>query len=275
MPSSLFDVPRRHPHPLVALGRSSAIIWNDVALLLIFLGQLVGATASIIRSPRQMRWNEFPGLCRSVGADALVIISLLGFLIGAILAFQTSVPLDRFGAIELIPTIVGIAVVRELGPLIAAILVAGRTGAAFAAEIGTMRVTEELSALRVIGIDPLTFLVFPRILAMVLMLPILCVYTDILGVLGGYIVMSTRGFSLIQYLQSFKSGVEVSDVTGGLIKTLAFAVLIASAGCQSGLRTGAGPGAVGLSTTRAVVWSIVLIIFADLMFGFIYYSLGM
>ncbi len=271
---SLTDPPaHKRTNPISALGLSVAQHLQHIAHLIVFLGQLMAATASALRAPRQIRWKEFPALATTIGADAILIISLLGFLIGAILAFQTAVPLDRFGAVGLIPTIVGIAVVRELGPLIAAILVAGRTGAAFAAEIGTMRVTEELSALRIIGINPLVFLVLPRVLATVLMLPLLCVYTDVLGVLGGYTVMASEGYSFTQYIESFKSGIQTSDVIGGLVKTIAFAVLIASAGCQCGLQTGAGPGAVGRSTTRAVVSSIILIVVADLVFGFIYYAM--
>jgi phospholipid/cholesterol/gamma-HCH transport system permease protein len=271
------------PHPphhssllraIATFGQSVALFFHQLQLLIAFAGSVVAATASLLRSPGQVRWREFPSLARSVGSDALFIISLLGFLIGAILAFQTAVPLDRFGAIQLIPTIVGIAILRELGPLIAAILVAGRTGAAFAAELGTMRVTEELSALRIMGIDPVVFLVVPRVLATVLMLPILCIYTDFLGVLGGYAVMATRGFSFVQYMESVRSQLELHDALGGLAKTLAFAALIAMAGCQCGIQTGAGPGAVGRSTTRAVVSSIVLIIVADVFFGFIFYALG-
>jgi phospholipid/cholesterol/gamma-HCH transport system permease protein len=272
------EVEAPHPHgiahSITCLGTATAIFWNHLAQLIAFFGGVTGAAASLFRSPGQIRWREFPALCRSVGADAIFIISLLGFLIGAILAFQTAVPLDRFGAIELIPTIVGIAILRELGPLIAAILVAGRTGAAFAAEIGTMRVTEELNALRIMGIDPLVFLVIPRILATVLMLPLLAIYTDFMGVLGGYAVMSTRHFSFVQYMESLRSQIELHDAVGGLVKTLAFGVLIAMAGCQCGIQTGAGPGAVGRSTTRAVVSSIILVIVADVVFGFIFYALG-
>ncbi len=199
---------------------------------------------------------------------------MLGFLLGAISGVSdVLVPLDRFGAIELIPTIVGIAILRELGPLIAAILVAGRTGAAFAAEIGTMKVTEELSALETMGLDPVAFLVVPRVLATVLMLPVLAVYTDLMGVLGGYVVMATRGFSLSQYMEAMRSGVVLADASGGILKTLVFALLIACAGCERGLMTGPGPGAVGRSATRAVVSSIVLIIVADLIFGLIFYTL--
>jgi phospholipid/cholesterol/gamma-HCH transport system permease protein len=255
-------------------GAAVAGIFSEIYILITFIGDVAAAAGSVIVSPRQVRWSEFPSLMRSIGADALFIISLLGFLIGAILAFQTTVPLDRFGAIELIPTIVGIAILRELGPLIAAILVAGRTGAAFAAELGTMHVTEELAALKVMGINPMTFLVIPRILATVLMLPVLCVYTNFLGILGGYCVMISRGFSYAQYMETLKAGVHLEDAVGGVAKTLAFGALIAIAGCQCGMQTGAGPAAVGRSTTRAVVSSIVLIVIADVVFGFLFYLLG-
>ena len=259
---------------VVRLGAAVATFGQDARGLLQFVGELLAAFWIVLRHPRHVRWGEFLTIAQEVGADALFILAMLGFLLGAILAFQTSVPLDRFGAIELIPTIVGIAILRELGPLIAAILVAGRTGAAFAAELGTMKVTEELSALRVMGLNPVAFLVVPRVLATVLMLPVLAVYTDLMGIIGGYVVMKTRGFSFSQFMESLKSGVQLQDAAGGILKTLVFALLIACAGCERGMLTGAGPGAVGRSATRAVVSSIVLIIIADLFFGLIFYTLG-
>ncbi|MGN6367847.1 MAG: MlaE family lipid ABC transporter permease subunit [Phycisphaerae bacterium] len=259
---------------VVRLGALVAGFGRDARGLLQFVGELLVAFWMVVRHPRQVRWGEFLTIAQEVGADALFILAMLGFLLGAILAFQTSVPLDRFGAIELIPTIVGIAILRELGPLIAAILVAGRTGAAFAAELGTMKVTEELSALKVMGLNPVAFLVVPRVLATVLMLPLLAVYTDLMGILGGYIVMKSRGYSFPQFMESVRSGVTLQDAAGGILKTVVFALLIACAGCERGLMTGPGPGAVGRSATRAVVSSIVLIIVADLVFGLIFYTLG-
>jgi phospholipid/cholesterol/gamma-HCH transport system permease protein len=265
---------RKPDHAVQRLGAQVAAFGEDARGLITFVGEFLAAFWTVARSPRQFRWREFFSIAQEVGADAVVILSLLGFLLGAILAFQTAVPLDRFGAVQLIPTIVGIAMLRELGPLIAAILVAGRTGAAFAAELGTMRVTEELSALRVMGLDPMAFLVVPRVLATLLMLPLLCIYTDVMGVLGGFSVMMSRGFSFVQYVESVRSNIEAMDAVGGVVKTFAFAMLIAFAGCERGMTTGPGPGAVGRSTTKAVVSSIVLIIAADVIVGFIYYALG-
>jgi phospholipid/cholesterol/gamma-HCH transport system permease protein len=266
--------PLRHISTIEKMGAGVALLGRDARAMLQFVGELIVAFWVVVRHPRHVRWGEFLSIAQEVGADALLILAMLGFLLGAILAFQTAVPLDRFGAVELIPTIVGIAILRELGPLIAAILVAGRTGAAFAAELGTMKVTEELSALRVMGLNPVAFLVVPRVLATVLMLPVLAVYTDLMGVFGGYVVMTTRGFSFLQYVESVRSGVTLQDAAGGILKTFFFALLIACAGCERGLTTGPGPGAVGRSATRAVVSSIVLIIFADMIFGVIFYTLG-
>ncbi|HUO09949.1 MAG TPA: MlaE family lipid ABC transporter permease subunit [Phycisphaerae bacterium] len=266
--------PVRRVGTIERMGAGMALLGRDARAMLLFVGELLDAFRVVARHPRQVRWGEFLETAQEVGADALLILAMLGLLLGAILAFQTAVPLDRFGAVQLIPTIVGIAILRELGPLIAAVLVAGRTGAAFAAELGTMKVTEELSALRVMGLNPMAFLVVPRVLATVLMLPVLAVYTDLMGVLGGFIVMKSRGYSLVQYMESVRSGVTLQDAAGGIIKTFVFALLIASAGCERGLATGPGPGAVGRSATRAVVSSIVLIIFADEIFGLIFYTLG-
>jgi phospholipid/cholesterol/gamma-HCH transport system permease protein len=163
---------------------------------------------------------------------------------------------------------------RELGPLITAVLLAGRSGSAFAAEIGTMKVTEEVSALQTLGLNPVRFLAVPRVLAAMLVTPLLTLYCNLLGVLGGYTVMAGYQFTFRQYLSAVRNATNYQDLAGGVFKTVVFAFIIGGIGCMRGLRTGAGPGAVGDSTTRAVVAGIVVVIVADGLFGVAYFYLG-
>jgi phospholipid/cholesterol/gamma-HCH transport system permease protein len=208
------------------------------------------------------------------GARALPIIGMLGFLVGLIMAFQGAVLMAQFGAEIYIADFVGKSVARELGPLITAIIVAGRTGSAFAAEIGTMKVNEEIDAFTTMGLDPVRFLVIPRVLAATWMTPLLAVLTNIFALAGGAIVMKGLGFPLITYVNRVLAAVTVMDYTGGLIKAFIFGLLISGAGCLCGLRTGAGASAVGNSATRAVVSSIIMIVIADGIFAVLFYFLG-
>jgi ABC transport permease subunit len=182
-------------------------------------------------------------------------------------AFQTFDPMAKYGAKLQVADVVAVSVVRELGPLITAIILAGRSGSAFAAEIGTMKVTQELDALRTFGIDPVRFLVIPRLIATTIVTPMLAIWASILGVAGGYMILAPEGFTLAQYADEVRQAVTVGGFVQGLVKAAVFAILVASIGCLSGLRTGQGPGAVGLSTTRAVVAGIVAIILADSVLG--------
>ena len=208
------------------------------------------------------------------GFDAIGVVALLGFLIGAIIAFQTFDPMARYGAKLQVADVVAVSIVRELGPLITAIILAGRSGSAFAAEIGTMKVTQELDALRTFGIDPVRFLVLPRLIATVIVTPMLAVWASILGVAGGYVILFSEGITLSQYIDQVQSALTVGGFLQGLAKAAVFALLVAAIGCLAGLRTGQGPGAVGLSTTRAVVAGIVAIIVADSVLGSFFYTLG-
>jgi phospholipid/cholesterol/gamma-HCH transport system permease protein len=180
----------------------------------------------------------------------------------------------RYGAKLQVADVVAVSIVRELGPLITAIILAGRSGSAFAAEIGTMKVTQELDALRTFGIDPVRFLVLPRLIATVIVTPMLAVWASILGVAGGYVILVSEGITLSQYIDQVQSALTVGGFLQGLAKAAVFALLVAAIGCLAGLRTGQGPGAVGLSTTRAVVAGIVAIIVADSVLGSFFYTLG-
>jgi len=254
-------------------GDSAASVMSEIVAIIAFLGEVCAATAWLLIHPRQFRVRETLSVADGVGTNALPVILLLGFLIGTILAFQAATPLGRFGLVDMIPTVVCVSVVRELGPLLATLLLAGRTGSAFAAELGTMTVTEEISALKSMGIDPVRFLVVPRVLATIAMAPLLAIFSSAMGIIGGYAVMTNFDFSFASYIAQVRQAVTYKDLVGGEVKTLVFGLIVGGIGCLRGLRTANGPGAVGESATRAVVTSIVLIIVADGIFGFVYYCL--
>jgi phospholipid/cholesterol/gamma-HCH transport system permease protein len=259
---------------VVQIGKATAEILSDIGQLIIFIGELSATLAWALFHPLKIRGRDVLAVADKAGANAVAVVSLLGLLIGLILAFQTATPLERFGAQPMIPTIVAIAVVREMGPLITAVLLAGRSGSAFAAEIGTMQVTEELNALKTLGLDPVRFLVLPRVLAALLVTPLLTVFNILMSMVGAYIVMAALGYSLHFYIDQVTGCITYRDFIGGLAKSLVFAVIVAGIGCLKGMQTRSGPGAVGDSTTRAVVAGIVLTILADAVLGVVYYYLG-
>jgi len=268
----LADPPRERLPQRV--GRATARFFRELAGSVAFVGEMTAALAGAAVRPGRVRGRDFWLTCQKVGVDALPVVCLLGGLIGLIMAFQTATVAARYGATPFIPAAVSLSIVRELGPLIVAIIVAGRSGAAFAAEIGTMKVTEELDALRTLGLPPPTFLAVPRVLAAVLMVPLLAVFANVVGTAAGMIVMHRYGYSVSYYITAVQSAITYVDVLGGLAKTVVFGLIIGSVGCMRGLRTQSGPSAVGDSTTRAVVTSIVLVIVADMIFGVVYDAMG-
>jgi phospholipid/cholesterol/gamma-HCH transport system permease protein len=208
----------------------------------------------------------------AVGVGAIPIISLITFFVGVIIALQGAYELQRLGAMQLVPPLVAISITRELGPLVAAIVVIGRSGSAFAAEIGTMRVTEELDALTTMALDPVAFLVVPKFLAMAVMMPCLAIWADLMGVLGGSLFgVIGGGFTFSGYLIATRDALLLRDVTSGFIKSVVFGMVITAVGCQQGFSTGAGAEEVGRSTTSAVVVSILLVIVIDLLFTALFY----
>ncbi len=267
--------PAGGPGVVEAIGRATAGLGAEVYAILSFLGEVVAGLFWTLLHPRRLRWADLFAVADKVGTNAVPVICLLGFLIGAILAFQSAPPLSKFGGRDLIPTLVSVSVVRELGPLIASILMAGRTASAFAAELGTMKVTEEVNALRAMGLDPVRFLAVPRVLAAIAVAPLLAGFSSLMGVVGGYSVMVNYGFTVERYAVQVRGALSYKDLIGGEVKTLVFGLIVGGIGCLRGLRTGNGPGAVGDSTTRAVVTSIVLIIVADGVFGVLYFYLGL
>jgi phospholipid/cholesterol/gamma-HCH transport system permease protein len=208
----------------------------------------------------------------AAGVGAIPIVSLITFFVGIIIALQGAYQLQRLGAMQLVSSLVAIAITRELGPLITAIVVIGRSGSAFAAEIGTMRVTEELDALKTMALDPIAFLVMPKFLAMAVMLPCLAIWADLMGVLGGAVFgMAGGGFTFGGYMLATRDALLMRDITSGVIKSLVFAMVITAVGCHEGFATGAGAEEVGRSTTSAVVISILLVILIDLIFTALFY----
>jgi len=207
-----------------------------------------------------------------IGVSAVPVISFITFFIGVIMALQGAYELRRFGAMQLVADTVVISITRELGPLVTAIVVIGRSGSAFAAEIGTMKVTEELDALATMALNPIGFLVTPKLLAMLIMMPCLTIWADLMGVIGGSIVgVAAAGYSFSTYLTATRDALFMRDIVSGLVKSVVFALVITGVGCQEGFSTGAGSEQVGRSTTSAVVTSIFLVVLVDLVFTTIFY----
>ena len=210
-----------------------------------------------------------------VGVRALPILSLITFFIGLILALQSAYELRKFGAINFVAGAVAISMTRELGPLITAIVVIGRSGSAFAAELGTMKVTEEIDALETMAINPIHFLVTPKFIAMIVMLPCLTIWANSMGMLGGALFGVTQAdFTWVRYLQSSVDALFLRDIVSGLVKSIMFGVTITAVGCHEGLETGGGPEQVGRSTTRAVVMSIFLVVVVDLIFTALFFFIS-
>lgn len=208
----------------------------------------------------------------AVGVGAIPIVSLISFFVGLIMALQSAYELRRLGAIQFVADAVAISIIRELGPLITAVIVIGRSGSAFAAEIGTMRVTEEVDALETMALRPVAFLVAPKFLAMLAMVPCLTIWADAMGVAGGcFFGVAGADFTLLSYLQATRDALVLHDISTGLIKSALFAVVITAVGCKEGFATGAGAEEVGRSTTAAVVTSIFLVILVDLVFTALFY----
>lgn len=262
--------------PLLARIGIAALAARDEALnFLSFVGQTALAFAALLRGRARFRMEDLWLYIQQVGADALPIITLISFLVGVIMAFVGAVQLEKFGAAIYVADLVGIAVVREMGAMMTGIVMAGRTGAAFAAQLGTMKVTQEVDALTTMGISPLEFLVLPRALALCLMMPLLCLYSDLIGILGGAaIATGMLGLSLPVYFTELFQAVSTADLAGGVFKASVYGVLIALAGCLRGMQSGNSASAVGDAATSAVVTGIVLIISACGTFAVVFYVLG-
>jgi phospholipid/cholesterol/gamma-HCH transport system permease protein len=262
------------PVRLSWLGRAGTVviaIGTAAVEVLGFLGEVCVAFAGLVTGKVKIRWPQFGLLLYEVGVRALPIITLVGTLIGIILAFGAVVQLRQLGVQIFVADLVGISVAREVGALITAIVLAGRTGAAFAAQLGSMQVNEEIDALTTAGIPPVQFLVLPRMLSLILVTPLLTMYTDLFGMVGGGLVAVTMlDLSLTTYVTRLVQVVALADFAMGLVRASVFGVLIALAGCLRGMQSGRSATAVGLATTSAVVTSIVLTIIADGLLGMVF-----
>lgn len=256
------------------VGRGTLWVWKDIKVLVGFVGEMLAALIYSVRHPGTVRWKDALTTCETAGVNALPIVALIGFLMGLIMAFQSAVPLKRFGADIFVANMLTISMVRELGPLVTAILLAGRSGSAFAAEIGTMKVNEELNALTTMGLDPLRFLAVPRVLGAMAMAPILTIFFNVFALMGGAVVIMNFGYPLITYILRVEASLRMVDLWGGLFKALLFSLLVAGIGCQRGLNTGAGASSVGAATTSAVVSGLILIALCDGILAVIFYALG-
>ena len=235
--------------------------WSD---LLAFLGEVILGILNFFRGRARFRYSDLFFQIEAAGPSALLIVTLISLLVGMILAFVGAVQLRIFGAEIYIANLVGLGMAREMGAMMTAIIMAGRTGAAYAAQLGTMQVNEEIDALKTMGISPIEFLVFPRLLALCLMMPLLCIYADFMGIIGGAIVSATMlDISFFQYFQQIQGFVPLKHFSVGIFKAGVFGVLVATSGCFRGLQCGRSASAVGFAATSAVVTSIVLIIVAD------------
>ena len=224
---------------------------------------------------KPLRFQRAVSQAMQTGVGALPILSLITFFIGLILALQSAYELRKFGAINYVASAVAISMTRELGPLITAVVVIGRSGSAFAAEIGTMKVTEEIDALQTMAIDPVHFLVTPKFIAMILMLPCLTIWANAMGVCGGALFgVAQADFTFGRYIQATLDALFLRDITTGLVKSVMFGMTITAVGCHEGLATGAGAEQVGRSTTRAVVVSIFLTILVDLVFTALFFFMS-
>jgi len=220
-----------------------------------------------------LRWRSAVEQMVRIGYDSVPIVTIISFFVGLIMAMQAAYQLERFGATIFVANLVAVSITRELGPLLTAIIIAGRSGSAIAAEIGTMKVAEEIDALRTMGLNPIQFLVVPRTLAMMIMLPCLVILADLVGIIGGYVIgVFSLDISTIRYYNQTAGALVMKDLVSGLVKTEFFALIISAIGCYEGFIVEGGAEGVGKSTTASVVISIFLIIAADVFFTALFYS---
>lgn len=260
---------------LERVGRDALSRGQAARDILAFVGDATLSVGRLVRRRARFRGSDLALFLQQAGAEALPIVTLISFLVGMILAFVGAVQLEQFGAAIYVANLVGIAIVREMGAMMTAIVMAGRTGAAYAAQLGSMKVTQEIDALRTMGIAPFDFLVLPRMLALVVMLPMLCLYANVVGILGGAVVgVLLLDLSPFAYFQQTNGAIRLGDLVGGVCKAGVYGLLIALAGCLRGMQCGSSSSAVGDATTAAVVSSIVAIIGACGLFAVAFYVLG-
>ncbi len=264
------------PEPVLArVGNAAIAWWIACGDMLAFIGEAFLSLLRLLAGKARFRRSDFLLVIQDCGARSLPIVALINLLVGLILAFVGAIELRRFGAQIYVADLVGIGMLRDIAPIMTGIIVTGRTGASFAAQLGTMEANQEIDALRTLGIPPMDFLVLPRLLALSLMMPLLCLYADLMGIAGGLVVGgSMLGISPVQYLLETKHAIHLNDLFLGLFMSAVFGVLVALAGCLRGVRSGRSASAVGEATTSAVVTGIVSIVVATAIITGISYVLG-
>jgi phospholipid/cholesterol/gamma-HCH transport system permease protein len=258
-----------------AIGRRLEVQLKLIQSTIEFIGESFLAFLFFLKNPiKNVRWKEVLSISESSGLNALPIILLIGFLLGLIMSFQSAIPMQKFGAEIYVANLVGLSLFRELGPLMTAIILAGRSGSSFAAEIGTMKVSEELDALNTMGLNPIHFLILPRMISGMIVSPILTIFLNLSGLIGSLLVLLSLGYPTVTFFKQISNTVKITDLFSGLFKSIVFGLLIAGIGCLSGMNTKEGASAVGESTTKAVVNGIIIISVVDGVFSVIFYYLG-
>jgi len=266
---------RVHAGFLARVGTSTLDLIAEARTMVAFIGEATLAFGRVVTGRARFRASDLWLTMQVCGADALPIVSLISFLVGVILAFVGYNQLEQFGAEIYVADLVGVAMARDMAAIMAAIIMAGRTGAAFAAQLGSMQVNEEIDALKTFGIPAIDFLVLPRMLALMVMLPLLTLYANLLGILGGGVVgVASPNISVIQYWNQTVSAVTMLDFTGGLIKSVVYGALVALAGCMRGMQCGRSAAAVGQATTSAVVTGIVSVVVSCAILTVVYNAIG-
>ena len=266
--------PIRNTHTSEQLGQAVVHIYSDVCDQLAFLGETAVSAFSLLVRPGRLRLRDTMLHFERAGIDALPIVLLIGFLLGLILAFMSATSFRQFGVEVYVADLIAIGLFRELGPLITAIILAGRSGSAFAAEIGTMKVNEEIDALTTFDLPPITFLTLPRVIAATLVMPILSIFAVLSGLIGGVLVLVSIGVPAVTYWQHVIAASSLSNIFFGLIKALVFGLLVGLVGCSHGLHTSRTADGVGRAATAAVVGSLVLITVSDGIFAVLSFILG-
>jgi phospholipid/cholesterol/gamma-HCH transport system permease protein len=261
---------------VVEVGLSTRHAWKQVRELLHFVGDCSMDSVEFLTGQIGFRWNDCLAEMQKCGAMALPIVSLISFLVGVTLAYSGSIVLRRFGANIWVADLIGVAMTREMGALMAAVVLCGRTGAAFAAEIGSMKANEEIDALETLGISPVRFLVMPRVIALGLMMPLLAMYANCLGILGGMAVgYGTLDIPPTAYWVEMMTIVDIPDVAVGMIKAVAFGLIVGLSGCLRGMQSKRNAAGVGHAATSAVVTGILLIVVADAIFAVLFHAVGL
>jgi len=270
------NIPTRKEGFFEELGKGVVEVVYDIRDFITFLGQLFSTFFYLLLHPGKIRFKEMVYHIHQSGFNALVIIAMTSFLVGMVIAYQGSVQLAKFGADIFIVDTVGISIVRELGPMITAIVIAGRSGSAYTAEIGAMKITEEIAAMQTMGFDPYNFLVLPRIFALMVSLPLLIFFSDIVGIFGGMVASQMQlGISFDQFLTRLNEVLGVKHYILGMIKGPVFAFIIAAIGCFRGFQVSDNTESIGLHTTASVVNAIFLVIAFDALFSVIYTEFGL